>query len=134
LAGAPPFPDTIPTLTTLSKHFKLTVLSDIDRASFAHTQRALEGLPDAPYFCLESAVYTAEDAGVYRPDPRAREYALLRVEAELGVPRGQVLVVAVNVLHDLKPSREIGLATAWISRKGSLIGWDWAARLQVQVR
>jgi len=123
IGGWPPFPDTIPALATLSKHFKLTVLSNVDRASFAHTQRALEGPPDAPRFRF-SAVYTAEDAGAYKPDPRAREYALRRVEAELGVPREQVLVVAVSVSHDVQPSREIGLATAWISRKASLIGWD----------
>ncbi|KAH9933726.1 haloalkanoic acid dehalogenase [Fomitopsis serialis] len=125
IGGWPPFPDTIAALTTLSKHFKLTVLSNVDRASFAHTQRALEGPSDAPHFRF-SAVYTAEDAGAYKPDPRAREYALRRVEAELGVPREQVLVVAVSVSHDVQPSREIGLGTAWISRKGTRIGWDEA--------
>ncbi|TFY58644.1 hypothetical protein EVJ58_g6291 [Rhodofomes roseus] len=120
-----PFPDTIPALVTLSKHFKLTVLSNVDRASFAHTQHALEGPPDAPRFRF-SAIYTAEDAGAYKPDPRAREYALRRVEAELGVPREQVLVVAASVAHDIQPSREVGLGTAWISRKGTQIGWDEA--------
>lgn len=119
----PVFPDTLAALTTLSKHFALTVLSNVDRASFAHTQRALEGAPEAPRFRF-AAVYTAEDAGAYKPDPRAREYALRRAEAELGVKREEVLVVAVSVTHDIKPSREIGLGTAWIARKGSVIGWD----------
>ncbi|KAI0732698.1 HAD-like domain-containing protein [Fomitopsis betulina] len=119
----PVFPDTLAALTTLSKHFALTVLSNVNRASFTHTQRALEGPPEASRFRF-AAVYTAEDAGAYKPDPRAREYALRRVEAERGVKREEVLVVAVSVTHDIKPSRDIGLGTAWIARKGSVIGWD----------
>ena len=119
----PLFPDTLPALTTLSAHFALTVLSNVDRASFARTQRALEGPPDARRFAF-AGVYTAEDAGAYKPDPRARAYALRRVEAELGVRRGEVLVVAVSVTHDIQPAREMGLGTAWIARRGSVIGWD----------
>ena len=119
----PVFPDTLDALARLSKHFKLTVLSNVDRASFAHTQRVLEGPPEAQRFAF-AAVYTAEDAGAYKPDPRAREYALRRVEAELGVKREEVIVVAVSVTHDIKPSRAVGLGTAWIMRRGSVIGWD----------
>lgn len=121
----PLFPDTLPALTTLSTHFALTVLSNVDRASFAHTQRALEGPPSpgARRFAF-AGVYTAEDAGAYKPDPRARAYALRRVEAELGVRRGEVLVVAGSVAHDIRPAREMGLGTAWIARRGSVIGWD----------
>ena len=107
----PLFPDTLPALTTLSAHFALTVLSNVDRASFARTQRALEGPPHARRFAF-AGVYTAEDAGAYKPDPRARAYALRRVETELGVRRGEVLVVAGSVAHDIKPAREVGLGTA----------------------
>ncbi|KZT71875.1 HAD-like protein [Daedalea quercina L-15889] len=121
----PVFPDTRDALVALSKRFQLTVLSNVDRASFARTRRALEGPEDAPRFRF-AAVYTAEDTGAYKPDPRAREYALRRVEAELGVRREEVLVVACSVSHDVKPAREIGLGTVWIARKGSLIGWDEA--------
>ncbi|PCH35377.1 HAD-like protein [Wolfiporia cocos MD-104 SS10] len=123
IASWPVFPDTVPALEYLSKHLKLTVLSNVDRASFAATQRALEGPPEAQRFAF-AAVYTAEDAGAYKPDPRAREYALRRIEQELGVKREEVLVVANSVFHDVAPSRQIGLGTAWIQRQGSVIGHD----------
>ncbi|KZT03734.1 HAD-like protein [Laetiporus sulphureus 93-53] len=123
IANWPVFPDTIPALEYLSKHFRLTVLSNVDRASFAATQRALEGPPDGRRFAF-SAVYTAEDAEFYKPDPRARQYALRRVEEELSVKSDEVMVVANSVFHDVMPARKMGLGTAWIERKGSVIGHD----------
>jgi len=123
IADWPIFPDTVPALAYLSTRYKLTVLSNVDRASFSATQRALEGPPDARSFSF-AAVYTAEDAGAYKPDPKAREYSLRRIEEELGVKRDEVLVVANSVFHDVAPARKMGLATAWIKREGSVIGQD----------
>ncbi|CCM04000.1 uncharacterized protein FIBRA_06157 [Fibroporia radiculosa] len=123
IAAWPIFPDTIPALAYLSTRYALTVLSNVDRASFAATQRALEGPPSAQRFTFR-AVYTAEDAGAYKPDPKARAYALRRIEEELGVRSDEVLVVANSVFHDVAPSRKIGLATAWIQRAGSVVGQD----------
>ena len=38
----PVFPDTIPALAQLSKHYRLVILSNVDKASFSHTQKILE--------------------------------------------------------------------------------------------
>ncbi|OSX60895.1 hypothetical protein POSPLADRAFT_1070430 [Postia placenta MAD-698-R-SB12] len=121
IAQWPVFPDTIPALAYLSQHFKLTVLSNVDRASFSATQRVLGGPPEARNFAF-TAVYTAEDAGAYKPDPKARAYALRRIEEDLGFKSHEVIVVANSVEADIAPSHKIGLATAWVNREGSVIG------------
>jgi 2-haloacid dehalogenase len=38
----PIFPDTVEALAQLSKHYRLIVLSNVDRSSFSHTQKILE--------------------------------------------------------------------------------------------
>ncbi|KAI0918735.1 hypothetical protein AcV5_002645 [Taiwanofungus camphoratus] len=116
-----PFPDTVPALALLGTHYTLAVLSNVDRASFAATQRALEG-PRVAF----AAVYTAEDARAYKPDPAALAHALGRLEREHGVRSADVLVVANSVVHDVAPARAAGLHAAWIARRGSVIGQDEA--------
>jgi FMN phosphatase YigB (HAD superfamily) len=62
LADWPLFPDTTPALAKLSSALglKLVVLSNVDRASFAHTRAALEqGFAFA-------AAFTAEEIGSYK--------------------------------------------------------------------
>ncbi|GBE85040.1 predicted protein [Sparassis crispa] len=117
----PVFPDTIPALTYLATRYKLTVLSNVDHTSFAYTQRALEGPPDAQRFTF-TAVYTAEDAGAYKPAPGALAYALKRLETELGVRKEEVLVVANSVFHDILPARKVGIEGVWIAREGATAG------------
>ncbi|EMD35363.1 hypothetical protein CERSUDRAFT_139083 [Gelatoporia subvermispora B] len=120
----PPFPDTRPALAELSKHFKLAVLSNIDRDAFAKTRAVLEGPPDDPHHFTFDAVYTAEDAGAYKPQPEALAYALRRLKEELGIEKEQVLVTANSVVHDVIPARKAGVAAVWIERPGSLMGLD----------
>lgn len=123
LANWPIFPDTIPALTQLSKHFKLCVLSNVDKTSFSHTQRALEGPPDAKHFSF-TAIYTAEDAGAYKPDPVALHYALRRLKEDWGIEKEEVLVTAQSVFHDLIPARREGVKGAWINRRGASMGLE----------
>lgn len=125
LADWPAFPDTVAALTQLSKHFKLCVLSNVDKTSFAHTQRALEGPPDAKRFSF-TAIYTAEDAGAYKPDPAALRYALRRLKEDWGVEKEEVLVTAQSVFHDLIPAKREGVKGAWINRQGASRGLDGA--------
>lgn len=124
LATWPVFPDTIDALERLSKHFKLCVLSNIDHELFAHTQRALEGPPGDKRFEF-AAVYTAEDAGAFKPDPQALKYALKRLQEEQGVKgKEEVLVVAQSAIHDLIPAKREGVRGAWINRPGASMGFD----------
>jgi len=104
----PAFPDSADALAYLKRHYKLAILSNIDRASFAHSNRRL-GVD----FDL---VVTAQDVGSYKPTPRNFEVLLERLAA-LGVPKERVLHTAESLFHDHVPAKRFGLATAWVNRR-----------------
>jgi 2-haloacid dehalogenase len=109
----PAFPDSAGALAYLKRHYRLVILSNVDRASFAHSARKLGVEFDA--------VYTAEDIGSYKPDARNFEYMLARL-AEQGVSKGQILHTAQSLYHDHVPARRLGLATCWIDRRAGQAG------------
>ena len=109
----PAFPDSADALAHLKQHFKLVILSNVDRASFARSNARLGVSFDA--------VYTAEDIGSYKPDPRNFDH-LLRHLAERGIAKGQILHTAESLYHDHIPARRIGLATCWIHRRAGKEG------------
>ncbi|KAB5594686.1 hypothetical protein CTheo_1833 [Ceratobasidium theobromae] len=84
-----PFPDTCAALATLSKHYKLVVLSNVDNETFKYTRDKLES--GGGKFSL---VVTAQDVGSYKPDERNFLYVLREIEREFGVTKDQVLVTA----------------------------------------
>jgi 2-haloalkanoic acid dehalogenase type II len=106
----PAFPDSAAALAYLKRHYKLAILSNIDRASFAHSNRKL-----GVEFDL---VVTAEDVGSYKPTPRNFEVLLERMAA-LGVPKERLLHTAESLYHDHVPAKRFGLATAWIYRRAA---------------
>jgi 2-haloacid dehalogenase len=108
IADWPPFPDTVEALRALKKHFRLVILSNVDRASFQATNRIL----GEPF----DAIYTAQDIGSYKPDPRNFTYLIDRL-SEQGIPREKILHVAQSLFHDHVPANAIGLASAWIDRR-----------------
>ncbi|KAK8064593.1 Haloacid dehalogenase [Apiospora phragmitis] len=121
----PAFPDTVEALRRLQKHYKLVVLSNVDRESFAATNAGpLAGVP----FDL---VITAQDVGTYKPDPGNFEHMLRRVEAEFGVTPDQVIQTAQSQFHDHHPAKKVGLRSSWIVRPGAIMGnrgeelYDW---------
>jgi 2-haloacid dehalogenase len=109
----PAFPDSAEALAYLKRHYRLVVLSNVDRASFAHSARRLGVEFDA--------VYTAEDIGSYKPDPRNFEYMLARL-AEQGIGREQILHTAESLYHDHIPAQRFRLATCWIHRRAGRSG------------
>ncbi|KAF4512765.1 hypothetical protein G6O67_000107 [Ophiocordyceps sinensis] len=117
----PVFPDTVEALGRLRRHFKLVVLSNVDRASFRRTlARQLAGVDF-------DAVYTAQDIGSYKPDPRNFEYLVAACQRDLGVERDAIVHTAQSLSHDLVPAKQAGLASAWIERGGdveSVMGGD----------
>jgi 2-haloacid dehalogenase len=109
----PAFPDSADALAYLQQHYRLVILSNVDRASFAHSERKLGA--------AFAAVYTAEDVGSYKPDPRNFEYMLVRL-AERGIARDQILHTAESLHHDHIPAKRMGLATCWIHRRAGQSG------------
>ncbi|KAI0303470.1 HAD-like domain-containing protein [Multifurca ochricompacta] len=113
-------PDTIAALAKLSSlGLKLTVLSNVDRASFSHTRAALER-----GFVFD-AVYTAEEIGSYKPDPHNLQYAVTQLQADYpALEREQILVVAQSLPHDHVPARALGLSSVWIDRPDAVTCLD----------
>ncbi len=113
IADWPAFPDTVEALRYLKRHFRLVILSNVDRASFHGTNARLGVDFDA--------IYTAQDIGSYKPDTRNFVYLLARL-AEQGVPREQVLHVAQSLFHDHAPANVLGIRSAWIDRRAETGG------------
>jgi len=118
LAGSvpdwPAFPDSRDALAALGRRFKLIILSNVDRASFAGSNARL-GVEF-------TSILTAQDIGSYKPSERNFE-ALIAEAARLGVGRDKLLHVAQSLFHDHVPAKRAGLATAWINRRHARPGW-----------
>jgi 2-haloacid dehalogenase len=104
----PAFDDTAAALQYLKKHYKLVILSNVDNASFAFSNRQLQVDFDA--------IYTAEDIGSYKPSLRNFEYMLAKLEG-LGVAKREILHTAESLFHDHAPANGVGLASCWIHRR-----------------
>jgi len=126
----PAFPDTVPALKSLAKHFKLVPLSNIDNASLNQTLE--NGLAGAPF----AALYTAEDIGSYKPDPRNFEYLISHAgqdfPGDFGIENGdseqvktekvksQILHVAMGLFHDHVPASALGLEGVYVDRESNV--------------
>ncbi len=104
----PAFPDTVGALRYLQQHFKLAILSNVDRDSFRASNLRLGVTFDL--------VCTAQDIGSYKPAPANFAYLLARL-AEQGLAKADLLHVAQSLYHDHGPANAIGLASAWIDRR-----------------
>lgn len=113
IADWPPFPDSVEALSYLREHGLLMVLSNVDRASFAHSAKRLGD----PFH----AVVTAEDVGSYKPAPAHFERAKALL-ADEGIAPGEVLHVAQSLFHDVQPGRSAGFSTCWIDRRAGRPG------------
>ena len=118
----PAFPDTAEALRRLKARYKLVILSNVDRAGIAASNRKLGVAFDG--------IYTAQDIGSYKPEPRNFAYMIERM-AGLGIEARQILHTAQSLHHDHVPARAAGLANAWIDRQGLSGGGDWGATAPV---
>jgi 2-haloacid dehalogenase len=110
----PPFGDSRDALAALGKRYQLIILSNVDRDSFAGSNRRLG--------VTFTSILTAEDIGSYKPSPRNFE-ALLAEAGRLGIGEGRLLHVAQSLFHDHLPAKKAGLPTVWINRRHDRPGW-----------
>jgi 2-haloacid dehalogenase len=110
----PAFPDSTEALAYLKQHYKLVILSNVDRASFAASNARLGVTFDA--------IYTAQDIGSYKPDLANFRYMLAHL-AELGFAKSDILHTAQSLFHDHAPAKATGLASAWIDRRHATGGF-----------
>ena len=106
-------PNSAASLAYLKQFYKLVILSNVDRQSFARSQKRLGVAFDA--------VCTAEDIGSYKPDPRNFRYMIDALKLA-GHAEGDILHVAQSLFHDHAPANLAGLRSAWIDRRGGAAG------------
>ena len=111
----PEFADSPRALQYLKKHFKLVTLTNCDRLSYRGSNLRLRIEYDA--------IYTAQDIGSYKPDPRNFEYMLHRLQEDFGFEKKDILHTAQSLFHDHAPANQFGLAGAWIDRRHADKGW-----------
>jgi 2-haloacid dehalogenase len=120
----PAFPDTADALRILKRHYKLVILSNVNRDGFAASNQKLGVEFDA--------VYTAEDVGFYKPNAANFDYMLTHLQQDLGLGKSDILHTAQSLHHDHVPAKRCGLVNAWIDRQRLSDGGDWGATAQVE--
>lgn len=104
----PAFPDSAEALRYLKKHYKLVILSNIDRTEFKFSEAKLGVEFDH--------IVTAQDVGSYKPNPNNFTY-MIDLLAKAGIEKKDILHTAESLYHDHVPGKEAGLAGAWIHRR-----------------
>ena len=121
----PAFPDSAHALAYLKQHYQLVILSNVDRTSFAASNEKLGVEFDA--------IYTAEDIGSYKPDPRNFEYMLEHLKRR-GVDKTDILHTAQSLHHDHVQATAFGLASNWIDRRHDTEGYGATVPPEQDVR
>lgn len=104
----PAFADSAEALKYLKQHFKLVILSNVDRESFKYSNAKLGVEFDQ--------IFTAEEIGSYKPDLANFRYMLAKLEAD-GIEQHKILHVAESLHHDHVPAQKLGMKTCWIHRQ-----------------
>lgn len=98
-----PWPDAVPGLERLKRRFTLATLSNADVGAVVNISK-FGGLP-------WDAVFSAEMAETFKPDPRMYAMAL----RYLGLQAHEVMMVACHK-YDLHAAKRLGLKTAFVAR------------------
>ena len=98
-----PWPDVLPALSRLKPEFTLATLSNADVSAVVNISRRA-GLP-------WDAVFAAEMAGVFKPDP-----AIYRMAATyLGLDPAEIMMAASHK-YDIRAAGDLGFRTAFVAR------------------
>jgi 2-haloacid dehalogenase len=98
-----PWPDVLPALSRLKTHFTLATLSNADVSAVVNISKRA-GLP-------WDAVFAAEMAGVFKPDP-----AIYRMAAAYhGLQPAEIMMVASHK-YDIRAAGDLGFRTAFVAR------------------
>ncbi len=116
----PAFADSADALRKLKTKFKLIILSNVNDAGFADSNRRLGVEFDA--------IYTAEQIGSYKPNPANFEYMIKSVKQTFGIKKDSILHVAQSLFHDHIPAKAVGMTTVWIDRQNLSKNGNWGAK------
>jgi 2-haloacid dehalogenase len=98
-----PWPDVVGGLLRIKKNYKIATLSNADVSAVVNISKYGE----LPW----DAVFAAEMAGTFKPDPRTYGVAM----KYLGLLPSEVMMVACHK-YDLKAAKALGLHTAFVAR------------------
>lgn len=126
IAHWPAFPDTADALRALKSHYKLVILSNVNRTGFELSNRKLGVEFDD--------IITAQDVGTYKPNPRNFEVLMEVMEKKHGVAKNGILHTAQSLFHDHVPATRFGLAKCWIDRQNLAETENWGATAIVHER
>ena len=99
-----PFSDTVESLKTLKKRYRLAIISNVDDELFAITNKILGIKFDF--------IVTAEQLGSYKPSPENFRAAGIR----FGLEQVEILHVAQSIHHDIIPGNKLGWKNVWVNR------------------
>ena len=105
----PEFSDSAESLNYLRQYYRMATLTNCDRISYMGSNARLEIEWDA--------IYTAQDAGTYKPNLRNFDYMFERVRRDLGALPHEILHVAQSLTHDMVPATAAGMTKVWINRR-----------------
>ena len=99
-----PFPDVIPALTTLKRHYKLVILSNGDRDMLENAK---------PYLGIEfDALISVQEAGYFKP-----HFASYRKMAEILATEPAAIMHVANHPFDCIGAKAYGMRAAYIDRR-----------------
>ncbi len=98
-----PWPDVVPALSRLKRSFTLATLSNADVSAVVNISKRA-GLP-------WDAVFAAEMAGVFKPDPAGYRMAA----TYLGLEPADIMMVASHK-YDIRAAGRLGFRTAFVAR------------------
>jgi 2-haloacid dehalogenase len=99
-----PFPDTVPSLQSLEKRFRLGIISNVDDDLFSATRKKLPVRFDV--------VVTAQQVESYKPSLKNFQEALRRS----GLKKEEILHAGQSVYHDIIPANSLGIKSVWVNR------------------
>jgi len=114
----PTFEDSSAALQYLKQHYKLVILSNVDRESSARTNKKLDVAFDW--------IFTAQDIGSYKPALKNFEYMIAKLK-DAGFGKETILHTAESLFHDHAPANKLGLASVWVHRRHAQEGFGATA-------
>ena len=121
----PAFPDSAEALERLARATSSIILSNVDRASFAGSNKRLG--------VTFTSILTAQDIGSYKPSAAQLRRAARPRHDGSASPTDELLHVAQSLFHDHVPAKAVGLPTVWIDRRHDQPGLGRDARTPADV-
>ena len=130
ISSWPTFAGTLNALKSLSKHFRLVALSNIDRFAWVITA-------DSPHSRLGEVewwkVFTAEDFGeVATRADEAKLETLIDFSASNDIKKENILHVAQSLGHDQAPAKKLGLSSVWLVGDGPRWGKEAESKMALE--